>query len=77
MPAESGDAARRGRTRLQRVELVGDTPQVVVDGRRVVPAAAHREVTALDCVSIHGGEDSHAASARRAVALGEGRRLGR
>ena len=53
-PAASGDGARRGGcAAAQRLELVGDAPQVLVDGRLVVAAAADGEVAALDGISVH------------------------
>jgi hypothetical protein len=52
----AGRDRRRGgapRAGLQRLELVRHAPQVLVHGGLVVAAAADREVTALDRVSIH------------------------
>ena len=49
--------ARRQRARprapAQRLELVGDTAQVLVDCHLVVAAPADREIAALDGVSVH------------------------
>ena len=44
------------RRALQLLELVGERPQVRVDGGRVVAAPADREVPALDClpIEVHG-----------------------
>ena len=46
---------RRGRRRApaQRLELVGDATQVLVDSGLVVAAPADREIAALDGVSVH------------------------
>ncbi len=59
---------RGGRTVAQRLHAVGDEAQVRVDRRLVVAAAADREVAALDRVSIHARQDSHAAGTTRTIA---------
>ena len=53
VPADSDVALRRHRLVAHAVHLVGDAAQVRVDGRRVVAAAADREVAALDVLSLH------------------------